>query len=91
MNDLRHTLESTMTHSLSPQRWNIKLQCGFRLGWRTLDQLFVLLRIFKGVWEFEFVDLEKAFDRLEYRVFGPLLRAIWSLYNYCRSSNASQD
>lgn len=42
MNDLRHTLESTMTHSLSPQRWNIKLQCGFHLGWRTMDQLFVL-------------------------------------------------
>ncbi|KAK3537481.1 hypothetical protein QTP70_012107 [Hemibagrus guttatus] len=42
-----------------------------------------------------FVDLEKAFDRVprgilwevlwEYGVHGPLLRAVWSLYNWSRS------
>uniref|UniRef100_A0A669BJZ3 Reverse transcriptase domain-containing protein n=1 Tax=Oreochromis niloticus TaxID=8128 RepID=A0A669BJZ3_ORENI len=76
-------------------------QCGFRPGRGTLDQLFILSRILEGAWEFAqpvymcFVDLEKAFDRVprgvlwevlrEYGVSGPLLRAIRSLYNRCKS------
>uniref|UniRef100_A0A3P8RJK0 Reverse transcriptase domain-containing protein n=1 Tax=Astatotilapia calliptera TaxID=8154 RepID=A0A3P8RJK0_ASTCA len=74
-------------------------QCGFRPGHGTLDQLFILSRILEGAWEFAqpvymcFVDLEKAFDRVpwrwellrEYGVSGPLLRAIRSLYNRCKS------
>ncbi|KAK3511594.1 hypothetical protein QTP70_011255 [Hemibagrus guttatus] len=55
----------------------------------------------EGSWEFAqpvhmcFVDLEKAFDRVprgilwevlwEYGVHGPLLRAVWSLYDQSRS------
>ncbi|KAK3541999.1 hypothetical protein QTP86_009835 [Hemibagrus guttatus] len=57
--------------------------------------------VLEGSWEFAqpvhmcFVDLEKAFDRVprgilwevlwEYGVCGPLLRAVWSLYNRSRS------
>ena len=76
-------------------------QCDFRPGRGTLDQLYTLRRVFKGSWEFAqpvhmcFVDLEKAFDRVprhilwgvlrEYGVGGPLLRAVQSLYDRCRS------
>ncbi|KAK3571740.1 hypothetical protein QTP86_018731, partial [Hemibagrus guttatus] len=76
-------------------------QCGFRLSHGTLDQLYTLHRVLEGSWEFAqpvhmcFVDLEKAFDHVprgilgevlwEYGVHGPLLRAVWSLYNRSRS------
>ncbi|KAK3561342.1 hypothetical protein QTP86_030646 [Hemibagrus guttatus] len=76
-------------------------QCGFRPSRGTLDQLYTLHRVLEGLWEFAqlvhmcFVDLEKAFDRVprgilwevlwEYGVHGPLLRAVWSLYNRSRS------
>ncbi|KAK3524816.1 hypothetical protein QTP86_007596 [Hemibagrus guttatus] len=76
-------------------------QCGFRPSRGTLDQLYTLHRVLEGSWEFAqpfhmcFVDLEKAFDRVphgilwevlwEYGVHGPLLRAVWSLYNRSRS------
>ncbi|KAK3527008.1 hypothetical protein QTP86_006386 [Hemibagrus guttatus] len=76
-------------------------QCGFRPSRGTLDQLYNLHRVLEGSWEFAqpvhmcFVDLEKAFDRIpcgilwkvlwEYRVHGPLLRAVRSLYNRSRS------
>ncbi|KAK3517717.1 hypothetical protein QTP70_016386 [Hemibagrus guttatus] len=76
-------------------------QCGFRPSRGTLDQLYTLHRVLEGSWEFAqtvhmcFVDLEKAFDRVprgilwevlwEYGVCGPLLRAVWSLYNRSRS------
>ncbi|KAK3526422.1 hypothetical protein QTP70_025454, partial [Hemibagrus guttatus] len=76
-------------------------QCGFRPSRGTLDQLYTLHRVLEGSWEFAqpvhicFVDLEKAFDCVprgilwevlwEYGVRGPLLRAVWSLYNRRRS------
>ncbi|KAK3510413.1 hypothetical protein QTP70_005909 [Hemibagrus guttatus] len=76
-------------------------QCSFRPGHGTLDQLYTLHRVLEGSWEFAqpvhmcFVDLEKAFDHVprgilwevlwEYRVRGPLLRAVRSLYNQSRS------
>ncbi|KAK3535381.1 hypothetical protein QTP70_011277 [Hemibagrus guttatus] len=76
-------------------------QCSFRPSRGTLDQLYTLHRVLEGSWEFAqpvhmcFVDLEKAFDRVprgilwevlwEYGVHGPLLRAVWSLYNRSRS------
>ncbi|KAK3558992.1 hypothetical protein QTP86_000122 [Hemibagrus guttatus] len=75
-------------------------QCGFRPGRGTLEQLYTLHRVLEGSWEFAqpvhmcFVDLEKAFERVprgilwevlwEYWVRGPLLRAVWSLYNQSR-------
>ncbi|KAK3535605.1 hypothetical protein QTP70_017246, partial [Hemibagrus guttatus] len=76
-------------------------QCSFRSSHGTLDQLYTFHRVLEGSWEFAqpvhmcFVDLEKAFDRVprgilwevlwEYRVPGPLLRAVRSLYNRSRS------
>ncbi|KAK3543181.1 hypothetical protein QTP70_012285 [Hemibagrus guttatus] len=76
-------------------------QCGFRPSRGTLDQLYTLHRVLEGSWEFAqpvhmcFVDMEKAFNRVprgilwevlwEYGVRGPLLRAVWSLYNRSRS------
>ncbi|KAK3533963.1 hypothetical protein QTP70_034997 [Hemibagrus guttatus] len=76
-------------------------QCSFRSSRGTLDQLYTLHRVLEGSWEFAqpvhmcFVDLEKAFDRVprgilwevlwEYGVWGPLLRAVRSLYNRSRS------
>uniref|UniRef100_A0A669BS49 Reverse transcriptase domain-containing protein n=1 Tax=Oreochromis niloticus TaxID=8128 RepID=A0A669BS49_ORENI len=72
-------------------------QCGFRPGHGTQDQLFILSGLLESAWESAppvcmcFVDLEKAFDRVlrgvlwEYGVSGPLLWAIQSLYNCCKS------
>ncbi|KAK3557563.1 hypothetical protein QTP70_030496 [Hemibagrus guttatus] len=76
-------------------------QCGFRPSHGTLDQHYTLHRVLEGSWEFAqpvhmcFVDLEKAFDHVprgilwevlwEYGVRGPLLKAVWSLYNRSRS------
>ncbi|KAK3539743.1 hypothetical protein QTP70_013176 [Hemibagrus guttatus] len=78
-----------------------KEQCGFHPGRGTLDQLYTLHRVLEGSSEFAqpvhmcFVDLEKAFDRVprgilwevlwEYKIRGPLLRAVRSLYNRSRS------
>ena len=60
-----------------------------------------LRTVLEGSWEFAqpvhmcFVDLEKVFDHVpcgivwevlqEFRVGGPLLRAVWSLYDRSRS------
>ena len=76
-------------------------QCGFHPGCGTLDQFYTLRRVLEGSWEFAqpvhmcFVGLEKAFDLAprgilwevlrEYGVGGPLLRAVWSLYERSRS------
>ena len=63
-----------------------EVQCGFRPGRGTVDQLFTLGRILEVAWEYAqpvymcFVDLEKAFDRVLWGVFrqyesaGPLDR-----------------
>uniref|UniRef100_A0A8C6S4J5 Reverse transcriptase domain-containing protein n=1 Tax=Neogobius melanostomus TaxID=47308 RepID=A0A8C6S4J5_9GOBI len=81
--------------------WIQEEQCGFCPGRGTLDQLYTLHRVLEGLWEFAqpahlcFVDLEKAFDRVprgalwgvlrEYGVWGPLLRAVRSLYDRSKS------
>ncbi|MGH2507006.1 MAG: reverse transcriptase domain-containing protein [Ktedonobacteraceae bacterium] len=72
-------------------------QCGFRRGRGTTDQLFLLQQIVEKAWEFaqpvyiSFVDLEKAYDRVdrrlmweileEYGVDRHLIGAISSLYS----------
>ncbi|TWW61027.1 hypothetical protein D4764_05G0011170 [Takifugu flavidus] len=77
------------------------VQCGFLPGRGTVDQLHTLSRVFEGAWEFSqpvhmcFVDLEKTFDCVprgvlwgvlqEYGMSGPLLRAVFSLYDRCQS------
>ena len=74
-------------------------QCGFGSGRGSLDQLYTLMRVLEGDWEFVqpvhmcFVDLEKVYDRVpqgvlegalwEYVVDGLLLQVIQCLY--CRS------
>jgi hypothetical protein len=76
-------------------------QCGFRRGRGTTDQLFVLQQVLEKSREYSrqvfisFVDLEKAYDRvdrgllwdvlLEYGVGGPLVGAVASLYEGSRS------
>lgn len=78
-----------------------KEQCCFHHGCGTLDQPFILLRIFEDVWKFaqpvymSFLDLNEAFGHVlqsilweelqEYGLFAPLLRAIRSLYSHCKS------
>jgi len=87
-------------------RWLVEsriqeVQCGFRPGRRTVDQLYTLSRVLEGAWEFAqpvcmcFVDLEKTFDRVhrrvlwgvlqEYGVPDPLIGAVRSLYERCQS------
>ncbi|KAK3530860.1 hypothetical protein QTP70_003637 [Hemibagrus guttatus] len=81
--------------NLGYRRNNAVPSCG------TLDQLYTLHRVLEGSWEFAqpvhmcFVDFEKAFDHVpcgilwevlwEYGVRGPLLRAVWFLYDRSRS------
>ena len=76
-------------------------QCGFRRGRGTTDQLFILQQIAEKAWEYaqpvyiSFVDLEKAYDRVdrrlmwrtleEYRVDRQLIGAIASLYTDSKS------
>ncbi|TWW77340.1 hypothetical protein D4764_12G0007300 [Takifugu flavidus] len=62
-----------------------------------VDQLYTLSRVFEGAWEFAepvhmcFVDLEKAFDSVPWRVLreygmsGPLIWAVRSLCDQCES------
>ena len=72
------------------------VQCGFRPGRSTMDQIFAHQQIFEKLWEYAkevytcFVDFKKAYDRaprdkmwailLEYDVRGQILPAIKSLY-----------
>jgi exonuclease III len=76
-------------------------QCGFRRGRGTTDQLFLLQQIAEKAWEYaqpvyiSFVDLEKAYDRVdrrlmwktleEYGVNRQLIRAIASMYSDSKS------
>jgi hypothetical protein len=76
-------------------------QCGFRRGRGTTDQLFLLQQIAEKAWEYakpvyiSFVDLEKAYDRVdrrlmwktleEYGVDRQLIGAITSLYSNSKS------
>lgn len=76
-------------------------QCYFHPGCGKLDQRFILLRIFHGLWElFQplhmcFVDLEKSIQprsmgycvscALGLGMFALLVGAIQSLYNHCES------
>ena len=76
-------------------------QCGFRPGRGVTDQLFILQQVIEKTWEYArqvyiaFVDLEKAYDRVdrslvwdvlrEYGVDGHLVGAVASLYRGSRS------
>ena len=69
-----------------------EVQCGFRPGHETVDQLYTLSRVLEVAWEFAqpvymcFVDLEKAFNCVpqgvlwgvlrEYGVLDPLIGAV---------------
>ena len=73
------------------------MQCGFRPGRETVDQLYTL----EGAWEFAqlvymcFVDLDKAFDRVPWGVLwgvirecgvpDPLIGAVRPLNDRCQS------
>ena len=54
-------------------------QCGFRPGCGTLDQLYTLVTVLEGAWEFAqpvpmcFVDLEKTHDRVSQGVCWGML------------------
>jgi len=74
---------------------NQEVQCGFRPGRGTVDQLYTLSRVLEGPWEFAymcFVNSEKAFDRVPRVVLwggspgvwsaGPLDRHCSSLYDW---------
>ena len=53
------------------------MQCGFRPGRGTVDQLYTLSRVLEGAWEFAhmcFVDLEKTFGHVPQGILWGMLR-----------------
>ena len=69
---------------LQVEPWIQEEQSGFRSGSRTLNQLYTLVTVLEGAWEFAqpvpmcFVDLEKAYDSGPQGVLGGDAPEVWS-------------
>lgn len=55
--------------------FNLKEKCSFHPGHVTLDPLFILSRVFEGLWEF--THSVSMFCRLDYIPWSVLWRLLW--------------